>query len=162
MGAGWSSVDYPQRRCQIIAFFTRFADWPSKKFQGDDAPFVIGVLGDSVMTARMREVIGKQQFKDRQVAVREIAALEEMTGCHIVYIPRSESTRYAKAASQIRGESVLIVGEGLDFLEKGGHIAFVEAEQDVRFLIDTRNVRRSAVKLDPNLMQLAWTQTASR
>ena len=55
----------------------------------------------------------------------------------------------------LRGTSTLTVGEGTDFLRRGGMIAFVIVDQTVRFLIDDRAARGSGLRISSRVLALA-------
>ena len=67
----------------------------------------------------------------------------------------AETPLTATWLAALRGTSTLTVGEGTDFLRRGGMIAFVIVDQTVRFLIDDRAARGSGLRISSRVLALA-------
>src|SRR4051812_18108133 len=82
-----------QIKAERICSFARFVEWPSRKFVSPDSPFVIGVFGTDAISDFLREALQNRLIKDRPVVIKHILAKQELSGCHVLFISRSERDR---------------------------------------------------------------------
>ncbi len=156
MIAGWfraqaqdGSSEY-QKKAQYIGKLAHYVEWPKDKM-GHGIPLVIGIFGNDQASDQIREIIGSRRIKDREVVVKHLATVQEIAGCHILFVSRSEEARLAKILSQVRGDPILTVGESDTFLKKGGVINLRTAGGNVSMELNERNARRSSLVLSPML-----------
>src|SRR5882724_6550294 len=126
-----------QKKAEFITSFTRFVDWPARKFAQPDSPFVIGVYGTDNISSLLQESIQGRQIKGRPAVIKHLLNKEELRACHVLFISRSERDRLGPILGEVRRENVLTVGECDNFLGKGGVINFVNLGGIVRFQIST-------------------------
>jgi hypothetical protein len=139
-----------QKKAQHIGKLARYVEWPKEKM-GHGIPLVIGIFGNDQASDQIREIIGGRRIKDREVVIKHCATIQEIAGCHILFVSRSEEARLAKILSEVRGEPVLTVGESDAFLKKGGIINLRTEGGHVSMELNERNARRSSLVLSPML-----------
>jgi hypothetical protein len=144
-----------QKKAEFINSFTRFVEWPTRKFPQPDSPFVIGVFGSDSLTALLQESIQDRQIKGHPVVIKHLMNKEELRACHVLFISRSERDRLGPILGEVRRENVLTVGESDNFLGKGGVINFVTVGGQVRFQISTDAAAREKLSVSSKLLQLA-------
>ncbi|MDR3402763.1 MAG: YfiR family protein [Chthoniobacter sp.] len=144
-----------QKKAEFINSFTRFVDWPARKFMQPDSPFVIGVYGTDNISALLQESIQDRQIKGRPAVIKHLLNKEELRACHVLFISRSERDRLGPILGEVRKENVLTVGECDGFLDKGGIINFVTVGGQVRFQISTVATAREKLTVSSKLLQLA-------
>lgn len=144
-----------QTKAERICSFARFVDWPAKKFISPNAPFVIGVFGTDAISDYLREALQNRRIKDRPVVIKHILAKEELSGCHVLFISRSERERLSSILGVVRREGVLTVGETDNFLDRGGIINLVNIGGTIRFQVNRSAARRERLTISSKLLQLA-------
>jgi len=144
-----------QKKAEFITSFTRFVEWPERKFAQPDSPFVIGVYGSDSISSQLQEALQGRQIKGRPVVVRHLQNKEELHACHVLFISRSERDRLGPILGEVRRENVLTVGESENFLPKGGVINFVNAGGAVRFQISIEAATREKLTVSSKLLQLS-------
>jgi hypothetical protein len=144
-----------QKKAEYIGSFTRFVDWPARKFQHPDAPFVIGVYGADSISGLLQEALQDRPIKGRPAVIKHLLNKEELRSCHVLFISRSEKDRLGPILGEVRRENVLTVGECDNFLSKGGIINFVTVAGQVRFQISTEAAAREKLVVSSKLLQLA-------
>jgi len=150
-----------QKKAEFITSFTRFVEWPARKFALPDSPFVIGVYGSDNLTTLLQEALQERRIKDRPVVVRHLQNKEELRACHVLFISRSERDRLGSILAEVRRENVLTVGESDNFLGKGGVINFVNVGSTVRFQISTEAAAREKLAISSKLLQLSVAASGS-
>lgn len=148
------AVEY-QKKAECIGSFTRFVDWPARKFQQPDTPFVIGVFGVDNISAALQEALGEIQIKGRPTLIKHLLNKQELRACHVLFISKSEKDRLGPILGEVRRENVLTVGECDNFLSKGGIINFVTVGGQVHFQISTVAAQREKLVVSSKLLQLA-------
>src|SRR5689334_9100283 len=72
-----------QKKAEYIGSFTRFVDWPARKFQHPDAPFVIGVYGMDSISGLLQEALQDRPIKGRPTVIKHLLNKEELRACHV-------------------------------------------------------------------------------
>jgi hypothetical protein len=80
---------------------------------------------------------------------------EELRTCHIAFVSRSESKRYAKLLQILEGAGVLTVGETDDFLAAGGAITFSFERENLQFEVNLVAADSARLKISSRLLALA-------
>lgn len=143
-----------QKKAEFINSFTRFVDWPTRKFADPNAPFVIGVYGLDNISSSLQESIQDRQIKGRPALVKHFLNKQELRACHVLFVSRSECERLGPILGEVRRENVLTVGECENFLNKGGVINFVTIAGQVRFQINSESAAREKLVFSSKLLQL--------
>lgn len=149
-----------QKKAQNIGKIIRYVDWPKDKL-GPGAPFVIGIFGNDEASDQIKEIIGGRRIKDRDVVVKHCATIQEISGCHVLFVSRSEEARLGKILGEVRGDPILTVGECDSFLKKGGIFNLRVILGEVQVEINERNAKRSNLQLAPTLEPLLRAQANS-
>ncbi len=148
-----------QKKAEFITSFTRFVEWPERKFSLPSAPFVIGVYGSDSISTLLQEALQERQIKGRPVVVKHLNNKEELRACHVLFVSRSERDRLGPILGEVRRENVLTVGECENFLAKGGIINFVSAPGVVRFQISIEAAAREKLTISSKLLQISVPTT---
>jgi len=139
-----------QIKAAFLLNFTKFIEWPAGEAAG--SPFSICVLGEDPFGPVLDQLVEGETVGGRKIAVRRIRA--EATGsCEILYVSKQEQNIRAVLAGA--GAGVLTVGEGDEFLDNGGMIAFILENRRVRFNIDQGAAQKAGLKLSSRLLAVA-------
>jgi hypothetical protein len=136
--------------------FGRYVQWPSTAFPDDGAPLVIGILGRDPFAELLDEIARTKQIEGRPIVVRRFASMEKLGSCHILFVASSLTPdETAVAIKKTRGTPVLIVGDNLEFADRGGTIGFFVEQNRVRFAINTEVAKQGQFKISSKLLSLA-------
>ncbi len=147
--------EYQTKAAQIYSF-TKFIEWPPKKFPSAESPFIIGVYGSDDITDFLRESFQSRRIKDRSVEIRHLTNKAELAGCHVVFVSRSERDRLGMVLHELRRENILSVGESDNFLRSGGVINFVNVDGATRFQINLGAASRESLKVSSKLLPISY------
>ena len=138
--------------------FAQFIEWPAKAFAGANAPFVVGVLGDDPFGHVLDQTVQGETVNGRRLTLKRSNRLEDLTGCHILFVSRSEKARWPHLFSTLGSPGVLTVGESDQFLRQGGVINFVTTRDNkVRFEINLAAAEQQGLKINAKLLKVAQT-----
>ena len=109
--------------------FLRYALWPDSRFQNDESPIVLGIIGDrDAYTGACKA--GKTKVEKRPVQVVMLPALDgkeetraKWSRCHAIYVADSSKPEEVIAFSEKR--QILTVSDLSGFSDKGGVIELV-------------------------------------
>ena len=136
--------------------FAQFIEWPAQSFSNAAGPFVIGVLGDDAFGHILNQLVQGETIRGRSIVLKSRKRAEELTGCHILFISRTEQARLAKILSTPENAGVLTVGESAQFTRLGGIINFITTRDNkVRFELHLANATRAGLKIDAKLLKVA-------
>jgi hypothetical protein len=142
-------------KANFLATFPSFIEWPETAFSSAEAPFLICVRGDFSFGTSLAEAARGASSHGRRVEVRWARKDQELRNCHIVFVSRSESNRYAKLLRGVEGAGVLTVGETGDFLAAGGILTFSFQRETLQFEVNLSAADTARLKISSRLLALA-------
>ena len=148
-----------QHKALYLFNFAKYTEWPADGFPDDHAPFVLGILGKDPFQADIDIIKGKI-IKGRKLSVRYFNSVQDVTGCHLLFICSSETNNLAQILHQLDHSPVLTVAEAPGFIDQGGMINLVPEQkspgfQVVNFDINEEAARKANLKLNTQLLKLA-------
>ena len=135
--------------------FTKFVDWPATAFEETTSPVVIGILGEDPFDGALEEVVQGRVANGRPLAIRRSRRVDDLRGCHVLFICASEKSRQAQITASFKGSAVLTVSDTGEFLASGGMIKVTLVDRKPRLEIDAAAAERAGLKIQAQLMELA-------
>jgi hypothetical protein len=148
------SVEY-QVKAAFLPNFARFIDWPQDPTQSEKAPITICVFRYDPFGSALDEIIQGRNINNRQVLARRIKELVELKTCQIVFVSEREDKLLPEILNNLKGASVLVVGESDAFAERGGTIQFFLENNKLRFAINVDAAERARLNVSSKLLALA-------
>jgi hypothetical protein len=152
-GAQNASVEY-QVKAVFLFNFAQFVQWPAQAFADRGAPFTICLAGDPFEGALEKTVAG-ETLNGRRIAVRQLSAVDNVRGCHLIYVSAAESKRETDIIKAVANTPVLTVGDSESFINNGGMIRFTEMGRRVRFEINPDAAQHGSLQVSSKLLRLA-------
>jgi hypothetical protein len=97
----------------------------------------------------------------RTLIVERVNQDENIRGCHILYVSRSEEPRLGQILRELEGRNVLTVSDIEGFAEKGGVIGFFTSGSKVRLRINIASAKHAALTISSKLLRPAEIVTAA-
>lgn len=140
--------------------FAKFIQWPEKSFEGQEAPFVIGVLGGDPFGRILDDTVKAKKIAERPIELRRLrwSRPEDravLTGCHILYISKSERYRLDDILVTLAERPVLVVSDVREFACDGGMIRFVLEKGRIVFEVNREALKRAGLVASSKLLKLA-------
>jgi hypothetical protein len=139
----------------LMLKWARSTAWPSGKSRSPGAPFVIGIIGDDSVSGTLGEQTQALRIEGRSVLVKSFMAIEEIVGCNVLFVSRSELPRQRKILHEAQDKNVLTFGETDSFDRDGGMITFVHEEGKLKMIVNKRNLSRGSLKVSTELLGLS-------
>lgn len=133
--------------------FTKFTQWPAAALP--DSILTVGVAGSAPLRERLARLLEEREVGGRRLAVREFGNPAEVGACRVLFVARSQYPRLAEIRRALAGQPVLLIGEGTDFLERGGMIQLHLNDNRMRFDVNVAAVDSAGLQLSAQVLQLA-------
>ena len=149
------SVDESQVKAAYLYNFIKFVEWPPALFPNPDEPFVICVLGDEHTSDVLEQSIQNKKANGRSIRMRRPHSTQDFKSCHVLFLGFSDRDRTAKVLHELRGSSVLTVGQSEGFLPLGGMINMVRHDRTIELEIDPDIPNMVGLKVSSRLLVVA-------
>ena len=144
-----------QLKAVFLFHFAQFVQWPRQAFPEPDSPLIIGVLGADPFGPLLDQIVSGQTVNHRRLVVRRFRDVEQVDGCHILFIARTSPADLRQILNALRGKSVLTVGDMAGFARQGGMIGFVTEDNRIRFRINLQAAKAAHLTLSSLLLRPA-------
>lgn len=143
-----------QVKAAILFNIAKFLEWPEGTFRSPSSPIIIGILGEdpfgsALNAARDRTVGG------RKVLIKRFARVEDVTGCHILFISQSEKRKLTHILLNLGDRVLLLVGDSEEFAQRGVMISLVLEKEAVIIEINVEALNRVGLKVNSRLLNIA-------
>jgi hypothetical protein len=144
-----------QLKAVFLFNFTKYVIWPATAFSGDQAPFVIGVLGDDPFGDALDDTVRGEKVNGRALVVHRYTAKEDVKDCQILFVSQSMASQMDQIAAGLKGRNVLTVGDADNFTDHGGVIGLVTVNNKIRLKINLDSAKASNLTINSNLLRSA-------
>lgn len=149
-----SSKEYEVKAVFLLNFIN-FIRWP-ENILGSNYPIQLCILGDDPFDTSLDNIITNEKGSKRSVTVQRLKyPRDDVNGCHLLFISRSEQDNYSKILPHLAQKPILTIGETDDFLAQGGMIEFYLQQNRVRLVIALQNLRAAQLNANANLLKVA-------
>jgi len=135
--------------------FAQFVEWPTEAFPDANAPLVIGVLGSDPFGAALDQTVRGETANGHPFLIKRYSNVDDVSGCHILFISRSETAHLGQIVERLRGKNTLTVSDADDFAQRGGMILFVTENNRIRLKINVAAAKAARLSLSSKLLRPA-------
>ncbi len=144
-----------QVKAVFLFNFAQFVEWPPKALDGDQAPIVIGVLGEDPFGPYLDEAVQGERIGTHPLVARRFRRAEDITICHILFISRSEAGHFESLVPRLRALGILTVADFDGFIRQGGIIQFVTVKNKIRLRINVEAAKGASLTISSKLLRPA-------
>jgi uncharacterized protein DUF4154 len=156
-----SSPEY-QLKAVFLFNFAQFVEWPAGAFPEPDTPLGICILGEDPFGGYLDETVRGETVGNHPLAVRRYRTVDEVRGCHILFVSRQEQGHLKEILDSLKGHSVLTVSDAERFASRGGMIRFVTDRNRIRLRINLEAARAANLTLSSKLLRPAQIVPAGK
>lgn len=132
-----------------------FTDWPASVFQTPESPLVIGILGQGPITALLKDFVAAEVWHGRRIQLRTLASPAEAQSCHVLYIARSEHSRWRSISRQFVGRPILTVGDEENFALDGGVVQLTVNRNKLQIVVNRGVAQAGGLTISSKVLRLA-------
>jgi hypothetical protein len=163
----WAILDLPRLAAQAskhpeyevkaayLYNFGNFVEWPPSAAVPRDDAFTICVLGEDPFGPALDSTLAGETLNGKSVMPKRISKPQEAAGCRILFISSSEQNQLKEILGTLDKASVLTVSDMPQFVQRGGMVQFILAENRVRFEVNLATAERAGLTLSSQLLKLA-------
>ncbi len=162
LAGGWAagqdksaSVSEYELKAAFIYNFTQFTDWPPGAFSSTTAPLVIGIVGDDPFGKTMDDLVRGEVVRKHPLVLKRLRVDEELRGCHLLFISRSEKERLPALLNQLKGSPVLTLSDVDGFAQQGGMVNLLLVNKNVKMEINQAAAGEAGLQISSKLLNLA-------
>jgi hypothetical protein len=141
-------------KASFIYTVAKFVEWPESAFGAPEAPMVFAILGDELIGDALERVVEGKSVNGHPVTVRRATTLDDLAGCHVLFLGRSEGPRLQDIFGRLRGLYVLTVSESERFVRDGGVLGLLLDQNMVRFEVNIDAASRSRLSISSKILRL--------
>lgn len=140
-----------QVKAAFIFNFTKFTDWPES---GREASLTVCIAGRDPFGSALSAFDGRT-VNGREFRVRRSVNSEDLRGCSILFLAQSEERRMNNFLHAAANHPILTVSDIEGFVDSGGMIGLVMADERVQFDVNLTAVHPTNLKLSSQMLRLA-------
>ena len=148
-------ADEYQVKAAFLFNFAKFVEWRGETFKAADDPIAICVLGQDPFSGALEDLVRDKTVAGRPFVVHQVSSIPQAMKCQIVFVTASERKRVRSILDELKGHSILTVGEAEGFTANGGVINFKLKDARVRIEIDPGAAERAKLRISSKLLSLA-------
>lgn len=143
-----------QAKAAFVLNFARYVEWPEQVFASRIASMTICIIGRDTLGPALI-ALENREIQGRPVKTRRLLNIEEVNGCHLVFISESEERHLAQTLHSLANQPVLTVSDIDGFIDAGGAIGIVRGEERLQFEINRNALNQAKLKASSLLLRLA-------
>ncbi|GLH70581.1 hypothetical protein GETHPA_21140 [Geothrix rubra] len=167
-GACWAGVAIPEAaapeyalKAQFLVELLPYVQWRPEP-AGSGKPLVIGVLGRSPFGTHLNDYARGRTVRQRPIQIRYGERIQDLAGCDVVFICRSESSGIAGIVAWTRGRRVLTVADDERGAREGVMLCFLMDGQFVRLFANPEAAAAEGLVFSSQLLRIARMPGTSR
>ena len=151
--SAFGQTGIPKAQALFIYNFSRLIEWPPDYKNG---PFVIASMGTSSTLDELTSYTTGKMVGNQPITVKRFNSPDEITTCHILFVPFSKTRELPEILTQLKNKSTLIITEKNGGIDDGAAINFVIIGDKLKFEIKTENATKYNIKLSSKLSEMAY------
>lgn len=136
----------------FIYNFTKYLQWSQT---GNDAEFVIGVVGESPIKQELLKMAASRKVGEKRIVIKSFANAGDIKPCHIVYLPDNASNQLVPVMTKAQAINALVVTETPGLGVKGSNINFIKDSGNWKFELNRTTTKAAGIKISAQLEKLA-------
>ena len=153
--AGDSGPSEPQLKAAFLLNFPKYVQWPSNALAETNSPIVVGIVGNDNVAQEFAAMSQGKVIEGHPIRLLRPATAAQCHGCQILFVGAGETRKLPEIAGQLKGSSILTVGESDEFIDQGGMINLARRERRIVLEVNLDATRQSELKISSKLMALA-------
>lgn len=148
-------------KAQFLVELLPYVQWRPEP-AGTGQPLVIGVLGRSPFGTHLNDYARGRSVRQRPIQIKYGDRIQDLAGCEVVFICRSESSGIAGIVAWTRGRRILTVADDERGIRQGVMLCFLTDGQFVRLFANPEAAAAEGLVFSSQLLRIARMPGPSR
>lgn len=155
-----------QTKAVFLSAISKFIEWPEDSGIKDKSKrFVIAVIGENPFVIKRKRKDTSEDWltrsykdkkiKGKEVEIRHISEIEDIPGCHILFVPGSMRKRLPEIIEVAQQYSILTVADTEGFAKKGIYINIYIESKRPKYEVNETAIRSSGLEIHFLLLKYA-------
>lgn len=145
------SRDLSKLKTAFIFNFTKYIKWRQKPHPS----FIISVIGDPVLTEKLKSLANKKKFKKSiSIEVYQKKSSDNLNNSHLIYIATEDVVLVKSIIERLKSKSILTIGHGKDLTNSGIIINFYLHNKKLKFEINNKKATSIGLNFSSQLLKL--------
>lgn len=144
-----------QVKAVFLFNFSQFVEWPQQAFSADDAPFVIGVVGQDPFGQHLDAAVRGENVMGHPLVVKRFRKAADVEACQILFISATEPGELDRILASLSGRAILTVSDIDRAAERGAVIQFSNDRNKLRLRINVEAAKAAGLTLSSKLLRPA-------
>jgi hypothetical protein len=132
----------------LMLNFAKGIQWPEGQ---QDDKFIIGVFEYPPLAAELNKATTTVKVGNKKIEVREFTKTEEITGCHMLFVPAYKARAFDAVLNKVGATPTLIVTNKMDLAKKGSGVNFILVAGKLRYEINCKSIEKRGMKISANV-----------
>ena len=137
-------------KAAFVFNLTKYVEWPQKTDE-----IVIGFIGQDQTGEIFKKMLDGKTSDSRVIRVLLSPSDQDLARCSILYIADPSPKNVRAAFDQVRGKSILTVGDTETFVREGGMIGLMTVGEQIQIQVSLETVQASRLKISSRLLNIA-------
>ena len=134
--------------------FLKYVEFESSTNSDDSKESFVCILGKDPFGQAIDAMQGKKA-KNKTVNIRRLSLEQNLLGCNIIYISRSETSNLPLIFKGLENNSILTVSEIENFTQQGGIVEFTKDKRKIGITINLKNAHQAKIRISALLLEIA-------
>lgn len=144
-----------QVKAAYIFSFAKFIEWPAGTFPTPNSPLRFCVLNDRAVQVELDRIVKGKSVAGHSIDVVQVQDGDQSRSCQLLFINSGQERQARRVLEDLRGASVLTVGETESFLDENGIINFVLEDEHIHFEINHKAATEARLYISSRLLGVA-------
>ncbi len=149
------SINIDELKSVYIYNFAAFVYWPDSSYKQNQANLKICTIGNSKIAHNLRAITKDEIIHGKKIIINEVDNKLDAQSCHILFIDSSVEDQHINLLKYLKTKDILLVGESLDFLARGGMINLKHNYKRIQIEINLDNIKKNHLSVSSKLIRLA-------
>ncbi len=129
--------------------FTKHVKWENSV----GSTFTVGIYGNTKAFSEIKANLESKKVWGKNIQVIEVSSPEEISNCHIAYMPKSNKKKILNFIDASNLSNTLLVTED-DLMNDGAAISFVFEQSKMNFKISKTKIEQVGLKVSSSLISI--------
>ncbi|WP_198243566.1 YfiR family protein [methane-oxidizing endosymbiont of Gigantopelta aegis] len=158
-GVSAQVLDKPAVFALLTFNIARFTRWPPLVLPAISKNIQICVVGDNIIRDAFY-ALERESKRKRNIQIRYLSRLRKIQQCHVLYISGLKQDILRQVLNQIKKQPILTVGEGREFVQNGGMVAFEVYNKKTKLMINLSALKQAGLSINARILKLAEIVTS--
>ena len=143
-------------KAAFLEKLTRFIEWPQHLEMSDTTkPFILGVVGKNPFGSILEQIYTNFKIKNKDVTIRYINEMNDISGCHLLFITKSEKRAINRIIRYTQRKPILTIGDTDGYAEAGVIINLYIKDETIQFAINETALQETGLFADYLLLRIS-------